>query len=542
MHVSKQAKKNSVRNQIIGFGIIKDMILLKMNIPSARVFNSRIIVYNTFTRFKSDVRVRFAPSPTGHLHLGGLRTALYNYIFAKQNDGAFVLRIEDTDRTRLVPGSAEQIEQLLCWAGLKPDESPKIGGPFGPYNQSQRLDLYKKKVDELVAAGKAYRCFCTPTRLELLRKHQARNREKLRYDRRCLSLSKSEIEEKLVDTGNNYVVRFTLQPGATTFTDTVFGDITNDLIESQESDPVIIKSDGFPTYHFANVIDDHSMRISHVLRGAEWISSTCKHVQIYEAFQWQQPKFLHFPLITMKDGTKMSKRNDNSHLKSWIDAGYRPLPILNFLTNSGGGVPKSKQDSNEFWTLDRMVKDFRFNSMTTHSASIDVGRLKIYSQKELQKRWADNQVEVIEELKELIKRANLTCDLDDENLASVLDKYISRITLLNDLISSDKAFIWGVPKLDWSLDEYTGFDMRSIIEGLIELVREVDINDQKMVDSSFASLANKYKIDKRILFRLSRKLLTNSDAGLPVQEIFALLGKERLRTYLNHGLDYVCNQ
>lgn len=334
------------------------------------------------------VRVRFAPSPTGHIHLGGLRAALYNYIFARQNNGKFVLRIEDTDQARIVPGSADEIEDVLNWAGIGPDESPRLGGQYGPYEQSKRRPLYVQYAEELLASGKAYRCFCSPTRLDLLRKYQIKNREKTHYDGRCKSLTAGEIAERLAETGNQYVIRFSLVEGPESFDDLVFGRLTANLVESLESDPIILKSDGYPTYHFANVIDDHTMAISHVLRGSEWISSTVKHIQLYKALGWKAPKFIHLPLVTMRDGAKMSKRNDHSHVISWIEEGYLPETLFNFLTNSGGGLPKWKLDSNEFWTLDELVGGFDFRLVTSHPGSLDMDRLRIYNLKELHRLWA----------------------------------------------------------------------------------------------------------------------------------------------------------
>ncbi|PNF34521.1 hypothetical protein B7P43_G10725 [Cryptotermes secundus] len=226
-----------------------------------------------------EVRVRFAPSPTGHLHLGGLRTAFYNYLFAKSHGGKFILRIEDTDQSRIVPDAVDKFENDLEWVGIVPDESPSVGGPYGPYKQSERLSLYRNQVKSILEKGEGYYCFCTDRRLDLLRREALRARQVPRYDNRCRHLSEEEVKERL-DRGDNYCIRFKLMSDEEAFEDLVYGRISYN-VALNEGDPVIIKSDGYPTYHFANVVDDHFMKISHVLRGVEWQISTSKHILLY---------------------------------------------------------------------------------------------------------------------------------------------------------------------------------------------------------------------------------------------------------------------
>lgn len=494
------------------------------------------------TQKNPQVRVRFAPSPTGKIHLGGLRTALYNFIFARQHNGKFILRLEDTDQSRIVPGSAEEIEDVLNWAGLSLDESPTIGGDFGPYLQSKRLELYKHLAHELIESKFAYRCFCSSERLELLRKYQTRNREKHQYDGKCRYLSDNEIEEKLHEKGHKYVIRFKLNPGITKFVDLIFGEISNNLLEAKESDPIILKTDGFPTYHFANVVDDHYMNISHVLRGSEWISSTSKHVQIYGAFNWDVPQFAHFPLITMRDGSKMSKRDNETHVTAWRDAGYRPLALINFMTNMGGGVPKSKQDTSEVWDLDTIVEKFNFQQVTCHPGSVDLNRLRIYSSKEIQKSWHENPDEIFDQLNNLLKSRGISHDIDESIVKRIIGRFIGRITTIHDLLLPNNAFIWHPPSLSWSVSEYheNGIDLRAIVSSVIETVKNINIEDRSCVNTHLNQLANQHNVSPPLLMKLIRKLLTNSESGLPVNELFECLGKERLSVYLNKGLEYVC--
>ncbi len=253
-----------------------------------------------------EVRVRFAPSPTGYLHVGGLRTALYNYLFAKKNNGKFVLRIEDTDRNRLVEGAVEKLIDTLKWVGLDYDEGPDKPGEVGPYTQSQRLDLYKNYAEKLIADGNAYYAFDTPERLKELRDFQYKNKLQPKYDKLALKLSKEEIEEKIAN-GEPHVVRLNVRPGEKIkLNDIIRGQVEfeTDIIDDQ----ILIKSDGFPTYHLANVVDDYLMGITHVIRGEEWLSSTPKHILLYNYLGWELPEFAHLPLLLNPDRSKLSKR------------------------------------------------------------------------------------------------------------------------------------------------------------------------------------------------------------------------------------------
>uniref|UniRef100_A0A9J2PGM8 Nondiscriminating glutamyl-tRNA synthetase EARS2, mitochondrial n=1 Tax=Ascaris lumbricoides TaxID=6252 RepID=A0A9J2PGM8_ASCLU len=279
------------------------------------------------THTASGVRVRFAPSPTGKMHLGGLRIALYNFLFSRSHNGSFIVRIEDTDQQRIVPGAARQIEGILDHFELYRDEGPSKGGPFGPYVQSHelyrdegpskggpfgpyvqshRLNTYVEAAERLIDAGHAYRCFCSQERLKMLRREALRRRETPRYDNLCRGLSREETAARMRD-GIPSVVRFKMEQTDITFQDEVFGIISQIF---DEGDFVLLKSDSYPTYHMANVVDDHAMRISHVIRGMEWISSTPKHVQLYRAFDWEQPLWIHLPLITRDGSRKLSKRDE----------------------------------------------------------------------------------------------------------------------------------------------------------------------------------------------------------------------------------------
>lgn len=322
------------------------------------------------------IRVRMAPSPTGFLHIGGLRTALYNYLFAKQNDGSFILRIEDTDRNRLVEGALENIVETLYDFGLQPDEGPywdagKVSerGDYGPYLQSERLPIYKRYADELVAKGSAYHCFCTPQRLDELRKNQEAQKLAPKYDKLCLKLSKEETDRRLA-SGESHVIRLNVPKDLTVrFTDAVHGEIaisTNDI-----DDQVLMKSDGFPTYHLAVVVDDHSMAITHVIRGEEWIPSTPKHVLLYSAFGWETPQFVHLPLLLSKSRKKMSKRDGDVAVKDFLKNGYLPEALINFVALLGWN-PKTEE---EIFSLDQLMKRFDIGKLNKAGAIFDLDKL-----------------------------------------------------------------------------------------------------------------------------------------------------------------------
>ncbi|MEK7172104.1 MAG: glutamate--tRNA ligase, partial [Patescibacteria group bacterium] len=268
------------------------------------------------------IRTRFAPSPTGFLHIGGLRTALYNYLFARKNGGKFIFRLEDTDQKRFVEGAYENLIKMLEWAGLKFDEGPHIGGAHAPYIQSQRFELYKKFADELLQKGAAYRCFCTSERLLQMRKEQEEHKLAPKYDKHCAKLSADEIE-KLLAGKTPFVVRQKIpDSGEVNFTDLVREDVTFKC--ETIDDQVLLKSDGFPTYHLANVVDDHAMEITHVIRGEEWLSSTPKHILLYKAFGWNPPHFAHLPLLLNKDKSKLSKRQGDVAVEDYKLKGYLP--------------------------------------------------------------------------------------------------------------------------------------------------------------------------------------------------------------------------
>ncbi len=322
---------------------------------------------------KQTVRTRFAPSPTGFMHIGNLRTALYEYLVAKSQGGDFVLRIEDTDQQRYVAGAVEVIYKTLQTAGLVHDEGPDKPKAYGPYVQSERLSMYKPYAEQLIKEGKAYRCFCTKERLDSLKEDTQGGG----YDRHCRDLPQEEIDRLLAE-GVPYVIRQKMPlEGKTTFTDTVFGEITVDNTELQ--DQILIKTDGYPTYNFANVIDDHTMNITHVVRGSEYLSSTPKYNLLYEAFGWEIPTYIHLPLIMGKDSdgniAKLSKRHGSTGFEDLVNEGYLPQAIINYVALLGW----CPEDNQEIFSLDELVKVFKISGISKSPSIFDYDKLEWFN-------------------------------------------------------------------------------------------------------------------------------------------------------------------
>jgi len=332
-----------------------------------------------------NVRVRFAPSPTGFLHVGGLRTALFNYLFARQQQGKFVLRIEDTDQSRFVEGAVENLIAAFDWLGLSFDEGPHVGGDFGPYVQSERLEIYRRHCERLLAAGQAYRCFCSSDELETMRAEQVKRGMVPMYDRRCRKLD-AETSRRRAEAGESCVVRLAVPlTGTISFSDLVRGGISfrADAIDDQ----VLLKSDGFPTYHLANVVDDHLMQVTHVIRGEEWLSSTPKHILLYQFFGWDIPAFAHLPLLLNPDRSKLSKRSADVAVEAYRDEGILPEVLLNFVALLGWH-PKGEQ---EIFSIPELIREFELSRIGKAGAVFDITKLR-WLNAEYLKRESDDEL------------------------------------------------------------------------------------------------------------------------------------------------------
>ena len=321
-----------------------------------------------------EVRVRYAPSPTGMQHIGGVRTALFNYLYARSKGGKFILRLEDTDRTRYDEKYVQNLYDTMAWLGIDWDEGGEKGCEYAPYVQSERFELYKKYAQQLVDNGEAYYCFCDSERLERIRKIQTENKMPPGYDRNCRHLTEDEVKANLA-AGKPYVIRLKVPlEGETKFTDHLLGDIVWKN-EDISPDPVLLKSDGFPTYHLANIVDDHLMKISHVMRAQEWIPSTPLHVQMYRSFGWNHPEFCHLPMVNGQDGKKLSKRHGSTSLNEFRARGYLPQAIINYVALLGC----SYEDGRDMYTLEELAKGFKLEHLNKAPAVFDYKKLEWYN-------------------------------------------------------------------------------------------------------------------------------------------------------------------
>lgn len=402
------------------------------------------------------IRTRFAPSPTGYMHIGNLRTALYEFLIAKNQGGQFVLRIEDTDQNRLVEGSVDVIYNTLRIAGLNHDEGPDIGGEYGPYIQSQRMDSYMEYALQLVEQGKAYYCFCTKERLEselvvdMTEEDASKNKTIIKsYDRHCMNLSKEEIEENLK---NNvpFVIRQLIPEGETTFSDEVYGDIT--VLNKEIEDQILIKSDKMPTYNFANVIDDHLMNITHVVRGSEYLSSTPKYNLLYDAFCWEIPTYVHLPLILNQNGEKLSKRKGDASFEDLIAEGFLPEAIINYIALLGW----APNDNNEFFSLEELIKCFNPKNISKSPSAFDKTKLTWLNSEYLKKMDSDVFFELAKPyLVDNIKTPNI--DL----------KYVSTI------VQTRVAFVHDIVNLIQFIDNYNDYDLELFVHKKMKTTKEI---------------------------------------------------------------------
>ena len=406
----------------------------------------------------STVKTRFAPSPTGRMHVGNLRTALYAYLIAKHEGGKFMLRIEDTDQERFMEGALDIIYRTLAKTGLIHDEGPDKDGGVGPYVQSERQaqGLYMKYAKKLIEQGDAYYCFCDKERLESL-KTEVAGKEITVYDKHCLHLSKEEIEANLA-AGKPYVIRINMPTeGTTTFHDELYGDIT---VENNElDDMILIKSDGYPTYNFANVIDDHLMGITHVVRGNEYLSSAPKYNRLYEAFGWEIPKYIHCPLITNEDHQKLSKRCGHSSYEDLLDQGFLTEAIVNFVALLGW----SPSSDNEIFSLEELVKEFDYHRISKSPAVFDMVKLRWMNGEYMKKMDDEKFYEMaLPYLKEVITR-----DLDFHKIAAMVK---TRIEVFPD-IKDQVDFFEKVPEYETSM--YVHKKMKTNEETSLQVLREV---------------------------------------------------------------------
>ena len=476
------------------------------------------------------IRTRYAPSPTGRMHVGNLRTALYAYLIAKHEGGDFILRIEDTDQERFVEGAVEIIYQTLKDTGLVHDEGPDLDGPVGPYVQSERQKsgVYMKYAKELIDKGEAYYCFCTPERLAGLTQ-VVEGKEINVYDKHCLRLSKEEIDKNLAD-GKPFVIRQNNPTtGTTTFHDELYGDITVD--NKELDDMILIKSDGFPTYNFANVVDDHLMGITHVVRGNEYISSSPKYNRLYDAFGWEVPKYVHCPLITDEDHHKLSKRSGHSSFEDLIEQGFLSEAVVNFVALLGW----SPEDNTEILGLADLVKQFDYHRINKSPAVFDYTKLRWMNGEYLKKMDEDRFFELaLPYMKEAIHK-----NVDFHKIAAMIQTRIEIWPDIQDMVS----FFDTLPEYDNVL--YTNRKMKTDAAAGLAVLKEIlpllETQEEYSNDALYAAVKD-YVTDRGykngyVLWPLRIAVSGKEMTPCGATEIMEILGKEETCNRIRKGIE-----
>lgn len=477
-----------------------------------------------------EVRTRFAPSPTGYMHIGNLRTALYEYLIAKSQGGKFILRIEDTDQGRLVEGSVDLIYKTLEMTGLKHDEGPDVGGEYGPYVQSERMGMYMKYALELVEKGEAYYCFCTKERLESLKESNAEGEAFAKYDRHCLGLSKEEVQAKL-DAGEPFVIRQKMpDTGSTSFVDVVYGEITVDNAELD--DQILMKADGYPTYNFANVVDDHLMQITHVVRGSEYLSSTPKYNLLYKAFGWEPPVYVHLPAVMRDAHHKLSKRHGDKSFEDLVNEGYVVEAIVNYVALLGW----SPSDNTEIFSLKELEERFDIAGLSKSPAIFDIKKLTWMNGEYLKAMDFDKFFALAEPK---LKEALAGTDLDLKKIAELLQK---RLETLND-IPGLVAFFKELP--DYGTELYTHKKMKtndeialSSLQAAVPVLEGItDWNVDTIHDTLMALVGELGIKNGQLLWPVRTALSGEQTSPGGAMELADILGKEESLRRIQIGIE-----
>jgi len=462
-------------------------------------------------------RVRFAPSPTGYLHIGGLRTALYNYLLARRYGGTFILRIEDTDRTRFVEGAADGLMDTLRWSGLHWDEGPDSGGPFAPYVQSERTDLYREYARLLLAQGHAYRCFCAPAELEEQRARQIEAKIPPMYDRRCRSIRSDEADSR-ESSGEPFTVRLKVPlTGETEFQDAVRGGIrvSNGVIDDQ----VLLKSDGFPTYHLANVVDDHLMRVSDVVRGEEWLPSTAKHLLLYRAFGWTPPNFAHLPLLLNADRSKLSKRQGDVAVEEYRAAGYLPEALINFVALLGWNIPGDR----EMFSLPELEKLFSLDRVGKAGAVFDIAKLRWFNGRYFRQLNAEQRLRLC-----LPHLRDAGVDTSDEKrIGAIIDAVGTHLQLPSDIVEQSGIFFADdvAPDSEEAREALRGEGAAAVLEAFAAGIRGAAEWHRSSIKEMIAAAQVSTGVKGKSLFMPIRVALTGRIHGPELPVVAELLGR-----------------
>jgi len=468
------------------------------------------------------------------LHLGGLRTALYNYLFAKHHGGQFLLRIEDTDRARLVPQAAEKLATILDWAGIPYDEGPARPGACGPYVQSERLPIYHQHADMLLQKNAAYRCFCTEQRLEKLREQQARHGLQSVYDRLCANLSEAEVQARVAQ-GEPFVVRLRIPEGKIKFADGIRGSIefTNRTVDDQ----ILVKTDGYPTYHLANVVDDHLMGITHVIRGEEWLASTPKHIVIYRSFGWTAPRFYHLPLLLDSNRSKLSKRNNDASVDGYAERGYLPEAVINFVALLGWN-PGTEQD---VFTLPELVQLFQLDRAQKGGAVVSMQKLDWLNAQHIRRLVDQDLPRAVRLVLPYFRQAYGDLGADTNLIERILRLLKERVHTLVEFAQfstycfqePDFRALRATPLFAemWHPDHSPEI-VRAVLSSL-GAVTDADFQDARVLTRYWEALPQPHKV---VMLTL-RLLLTGMRMGAGIGETMAVLGKSASLKRLQAGLE-----
>lgn len=476
----------------------------------------------------SKIRTRFAPSPTGYMHIGNLRTALYEFLIAKSKGGDFILRIEDTDQERLVEGSTDVIYKTLKTSGLKHDEGPDVGGEYGPYVQSERKGSYLEYAKKLVENGNAYYCFCTKDRLETIKSDNPDSKDIAKYDKHCTHISEDEIKSNL-ENDIPFVIRQRIPDGKTTFSDEVYGDITVDNEEIE--DQILVKSDGLPTYNFANVVDDHLMNITHVVRGSEYLSSTPKYNLLYSAFDWEIPTYIHLPLILNKNGEKLSKRKGDASFEDLLAEGFLPEAIMNYIALLGW----SPADNNEFFSLEELISAFDTKGLSKSPSVFDVTKLTWMNTEYFKKMDDDKFYELaINFVNDVVKRE----DVDKKFITTMCKSRVSFAKEISGLVD----FIDELP--EYEIELYNHKKMKTdreislnSLENLLPILQNVEWEQESLHNEVMKLVETMGVKNGQVLWPLRTALSGKPSSPCGATELAILLGKDDTLLRIEKGIE-----
>ena len=469
----------------------------------------------------SNIRVRYPPSPTGEPHLGNIRTALFNWLFARNNKGKFILRVEDTDRNRLVQGAMESQLEALKWLGLEWDEGPDIGGMYNPYTQSERLGIYKEISDTLIKEGYAYKCYCSQERLSEMRKEYSKTQSVVGYDRKCRDIDLSKLNK--ADENSLHVVRFkTPLEGKIIFDDLIRGEVTfeNILLD----DFVILKSDGFPTYHLANVVDDYYMKITHVMRAEEWLSSTPKHIHIYNSLNWKMPKFAHLPIILAPDKSKLSKRHGATSILEYRKLGYLPEAMVNFLAKLGWSLDAQTEKID----ISKLINSFSLKKVSKSGAIFNIDKLNWLNGVYIRELSTDQLAYRLLAYWKLFPPFQLPLNIDSELLKRIVPLISSRIKTLNDAAPLISYFFTNKVKYEKEQILQKGltfYDVRDILEKLYSKIISIDNFKSDIIETDLRNYVAESNYKTGQVLGILRVIFTGLDVAPPLFESMEILGK-----------------